>query len=254
MAREVRSAWRTTAKAEAEAKAEADTKSEAQAEVDATPEQAKAKQEEVAAEQPTTTTAPEVEKSDKVLPKPRDQENFTDPDSRIMPTSGKAFEQCYNGQIAVDAESRIVVATAVVQSTNDNGQLVSMVNEVFETTGEVPAKVVADAGYKNEDEMATMSKMGIDTYVALGREGKTAVKVTANTPYTAAMGEKLKTPEGRAIYKQRKGIVEPVFGWLKRVLGFRSFSLRGLSKVRGEWDLVCMALNLRRMASREVAK
>lgn len=195
---------------------------------------------------------PDTSKSERVLPKPRDQENFTDPDSRIMPTSGKAFEQSYNAQIAVDGKAQIVVAATVSQSPNDMGQLVPVVNAVFENTQTIPERVLADAGYKNEQDLFLLEQLGIDGYVSIGREGKTTRTPSAECPRSRAMQRKLSTKRGRARYKKRKGIVEPVFGWVKRVLGFRAFSLRGLHKVAGEWSLVCMALNLRRMAARGV--
>lgn len=185
------------------------------------------------------------------LPKPRDQENFTDPDSRIMPTGGKSFEQSYNAQVAVDAAHQIVVATAVTQSANDSNQLLPVLNAAFETTGESPRRVIADAGYKNESAFAAIDAMEIDAFVAVGREGKSAKPRKKELPLTAAMRRKLVTKRGRAVYRRRKAIVEPVFGWVKRVLGFRAFSLRGLRKVAGEWSLVCLALNLRRIAAIE---
>jgi hypothetical protein len=183
------------------------------------------------------------------LPGPRDQENFTDPESRIMPTGGKSFEQSYNAQVAVDSANQIVVAAAVTQSPNDSNQLLPVLNAAFETTGEAPRSVIADAGYKNESAFAAINAMAIEAFVAVGREGKAAESPKKELPLTAAMRRKLKTKRGRAVYRRRKAIVEPVFGWVKRVLGFRAFSLRGLRKVAGEWNLVCLALNLRRMAA-----
>jgi transposase len=208
-----------------------------------------------AAEQQASGNAkPDAAKSERVLPEPRDQENFTDPDSRIMPTSGKAFEQGYNAQIAVDAKQQIVVAASVTQSTNDHNQLLPVLNAAFENTREVPARVLADAGYKNERDFALLHAMEVDAFVAVGREGKQTKQPRKEQPMTAAMRAKLKTQRGRARYRRRKAIVEPVFGWVKRVLGFRAFSLRGLRKVAGEWSLVCLALNLRRMAVMEGAR
>jgi len=185
------------------------------------------------------------------LPKPRDQENFTDPESRIMPTSGKSFEQAYNTQIGVDAKEQMIVAASVTQSTNDHNQLLPVLNDAYENTGKAPQRVLADAGYKNESDFAALDAMKIDAFVSVGREGKKQKTPKKEQPMTAAMRRKLATKRGRARYRQRKWIVEPVFGWVKRVLGFRAFSLRGLRKVAGEWSLVCMALNLRRMAAIE---
>jgi transposase len=185
-------------------------------------------------------------------PEPKDQANFTDPESRIMRMPSKAFDQSYNTQVAVDDAHQIVVANTVTQCANDNGQLLPVLNAACENTGEVPACVLADAGYKNEGDFAELEAMKIDAFVAVGREGKSATPPKKEQPLTAAMRAKLKTKRGRKHYRRRKHIVEPVFGWVKRVLGFRAFSLRGLRKVAGEWSLVCLALNLRRMATMAV--
>lgn len=190
-------------------------------------------------------------KAERALPRSKDQENFTDPDSRIMITNGMSFEQCYNAQIAVDAKAQIVVAASVSQSPKDMGLLIPVVNAAFENTGEIPKRVLADAGYKNERDLETLQSLGIDGYVSLGREGKAVRPPSKNSPCSQAMQRKLATKRGRARYRKRKAIVEPAFGWVKRALGFRSFSLRGLRKAAGEWSLVCLALNLRRMAARE---
>lgn len=192
------------------------------------------------------------DKNERVLPQPRDQENFTDPDSRIMPTGGKAFAQSYNAQVAVDAKAQIVVAATVSQNPKDMGLLIPVVNAAYENTDSIPKRVLADTGYKNERDLRLLEELGIDGYVSIGREGKTARLPSDDSPCGQAMLKKLRTKRGRARYKKRKGIVEPVFGWVKQVLGFRAFSLRGLRKVAGEWSLVCMALNLRRMAAKGV--
>ena len=191
-------------------------------------------------------------KNERVLPDLRDQENFTDPDSRIMPTAAKSFEQSYNAQVAVDAKEQIVVAATVSQSPKDMGLLIPVVNAASENAKQKPARVLADTGYKNERDLTKLEELGIDGYIAVGREGKEARQPSAECPRSRAMMRKLATKRGRARYKKRKGIVEPVFGWVKRVLGFRAFSLRGLRKVAAEWSLVCLALNLRRMAAKGV--
>lgn len=191
-------------------------------------------------------------KSERVVPQPRDQENFTDPDSRIMPTAGKSFEQSYNAQVAVDAKAQIVIAATVSQNPKDMGLLIPVVNAVVENAQQTPKRVLADAGYRNERDLDSLNALGIDGYVSIGREGKAARTPSAKCPHSQAMLKKLTTKRGRARYRKRKAIVEPVFGWVKRVLGFRAFSLRGLRKVAGEWSLVCLALNLRRMAIRGV--
>ena len=185
-------------------------------------------------------------------PEPKDQTNFTDPESRIMRTPSKAFDQCYNTQVAVDDAQQIVVAATVTQCANDNGQLLPVLNVAVENTNTVPTRVLADAGYKNEADFAALSAMTIDAFIAVGREGKDATPPKNEQPLSAAMRAKLKTKLGREHYRRQKHIVEPDFGWVKRVLGFRAFSLRGLRKVAGEWSLVCLALNLRRMATMTV--
>jgi transposase len=213
---------------------------------------AEAEAKQTAAQKESGDAKPEATKSERALPEPRDQENFTDPDSRIMPTAGKSFEQSYNAQVAVDAKAQIVVAASVSQSPKDMGLLMPVVNAAFENTETIPKRVLADAGYKNERDLQQLQDLGIDGYVSIGREGKTVRVPSADCPSSQAMLKKLATKRGRARYRRRKGLVEPVFGWVKRVLGFRAFSLRGLRKVAGEWSLVCLALNLRRMAARGV--
>lgn len=138
----------------------------------------------------------------------------------------------------------------VSQSPNDIGLLIPVVNAAFENTQSMPKRVLADAGYKNERDLQTLEDLCIDGYVSVGREAKDARKPSKDSPCSQAMLRKLRTKRGRSRYKKRRGVVEPVFGWVKSVLGFRSFSLRGLRKVAGEWSLVCLALNLRRMAAK----
>lgn len=180
-------------------------------------------------------------------PEDKAQDNFTDPDSRIMKLRG-AFEQCYNAQAAVDGESQLIVASGLTQNAADNGELLPMIEAVKENVGRLPKRVLADSGYRSEQAFATLEEQGVSALVALGREGKDRAAIEPeNYPATARMAERLATPAGQAQYKRRKVIPEPVFGWIKHVLGFRQFSLRGLSKVKGEWNLMCLAINLRRM-------
>ena len=179
-------------------------------------------------------------------PQPKDQENFTDPESRIMKTS-KGFEQCYNAQIAVEGQSRLIVATVMTNCAADVGQLQPVIEVAMENTDAPVQRVLADAGYRSEDNLLALEAAEIDAYVAIGREGKSGDQRKPKRPATERMGRKLKSKRGRRRYRERKHIVEPVFGWLKNVLGFRSFSLRGMRKVAGEFHLVSLALNLRRM-------
>lgn len=181
-------------------------------------------------------------------PLEKKQDNFTDPESRIMKTSS-GFEQCYNGQLAVDEKTRLILAAKVTQSAADSEELLPVLEQIHTNVGLLPQAVLADAGYRSEENLQGLEAREIDGYVALGREGKKfVVKNEEHHPATQRMKRKLETPEGRKRYSQRKSIVEPVNGWIKSVLGFRQFSLRGLSKVSGEWTLVCLALNLRQMS------
>jgi transposase len=175
------------------------------------------------------------------------QYNFTDPESRIMLTGRKSFEQCFNAQAAVDSKEQIIVAVDVSQSASDAKQLLSMTDAVKRNCKSAPTRVLADAGYKSEANFLALEERGIDGCVALGRGENLPNDVNASKPATRRMARKLRSKRGRAHYKRRKAIVEPVFGWAKHVLGFRAFLMRGLRKVHGEWNLVCLALNLRRM-------
>jgi transposase len=182
------------------------------------------------------------------------QENFTDPESRIMKTQ-EGFQQCYNGQIAVEAGSRLIVAAEVMPNAADNECLVPLTEAAEAHGGEKPERVLADAGYRSEESFRKLAEKKITAYVALGREGKggNPILPSAENPHTQAMEERLKSEEGQRWYRRRKAIAELPFGWIKHGLGFRRFSLRGLKKVRGEWQLVCAALNLKRMAALNTA-
>ena len=175
------------------------------------------------------------------------QENFTDPESRIMKTSN-GFEQCYNAQAAIDDESLLIVAVEVTNNAGDVGRLVPMLDAVEATVGEQPQRVLADAGYRSEANLIALEARGIDGYVALGREGKKVTAgVGAGQEATVRMKSKLATKQGTAHYRRRKYLAEPPFGWIKSCLGFRQFRLRGIAKVGSEWMLMSLATNLRRM-------
>jgi transposase len=186
------------------------------------------------------------------VPKDKDQDNFTDPDSRIMPRTGGGFDAAYNGQTAVDDKAHIIVAAELVNCAADVGELPKMLRAVHDNLGAYPAQTLADAGYRSEAVFEELGKH-TDLIVALGREGKEQVTIDADSlPLTAAMGEKMKAEPVREAYRRRKWLAEPPNGWIKSVLGFRQFSMRGLHKAQAEWKLVCMALNLRRMATMQV--
>ncbi|HET8669155.1 MAG TPA: IS1182 family transposase [Candidatus Saccharimonadales bacterium] len=183
------------------------------------------------------------------VPQDKAQDNFTDPESRIMKLGG-SFEQCYNAQAVVDADSQLIVASGLGNNAADNEELVPMVEAVKDNLGELPKRALADSGFRSEDSFAKLEKYKeeMEVLVALGREGKDQAAIDPKEyPATVRMAERLARKEGQAHYRRRKAIVEPVFGWIKHAIGFRQFSLRGLNKVTGEWGLVCLALNLRRM-------
>jgi hypothetical protein len=191
-------------------------------------------------------------------PSPSDQINLTDADSRIMPVAGGGFEQCYNAQAVVAEGSLLVVAAEVVQAPNDKRQLEPMVDKITdlpEALGQ-PDALLADSGYFSHANVDACGNAGIEPLIATGRQPHypplnerlaEAPPSPENPTPVETMAHRLKTPEGKRLYGLRKQTPEPVFGIIKSVLGFRQFSLRGHQKVRGEWNLVTMAWNLKRM-------
>jgi transposase len=191
-------------------------------------------------------------------PLPTDQVNLTDEASRIMPVPGGGFEQCYNAQAVVAAGSLLVVVADVVQAPNDKQQLQPMLDQVSalpETLGKADG-LLADNGSFSEANVEACAAAGIDPLIAMGREPhhpSLAERFADAPPPPAAptplktMAHRLKTPEGKTLYALRKQTPEPVFGIIKSALGFRQFLLRGLDHVRGEWSLVTMAWNMKRM-------
>lgn len=190
----------------------------------------------------------------------RDQINLTDEESRIMPVAGGGFEQAYNAQAAVDTPTLLVVGTGVTQAPNDKEQVEPMLATLqgqTATRGEVEC-LIADTGFASEKNLKACEAVGIEPLIAVAREdhhpgwrerhSEPPPLPEGATPMQV-MAHKLKTQAGRAVYALRKQTVEPVFGIIKHVLGFRQFLLRGLTKVQGEWTLVCLAWNLKRMAA-----
>lgn len=181
------------------------------------------------------------------VPEDKAQDNFTDPQSRIMKTAD-GFQQGYNAQAAVDEDSHVIVATGLTDCAADVHQLLPMIDATMRNTGTAPAMTLADSGYASEDNFAALEAKHLTACVALAREGKTIRPIDPQRhPATQRMAERLATPEGKDHYRRRKFIPKPVFGWAKQALGFRQFSVRGRDAVTGEWNLVCLALNLRRM-------
>ena len=195
-------------------------------------------------------------KRDFGTPEPKAQSSFTDPDSRIMKRAGGGFDYQYNAQTAVDETAHISVAAEVVNTSTDVQQLPMVLDAVQAHTGAQPAQALADAGYRSEAVMSQLAKAypATELVIALGREGK-ARATTPNPkdanryPHTVAMAAKFQTEQTQKDYRKRKWIAEPPNGWIKNVLGFRQFSMRGLEKAKAEFKLVCMALNLRRMGA-----
>jgi len=191
-------------------------------------------------------------------PGPTDQVNLTDEDSRIMPVAGGGFEQCYNAQAVVAAGSLLVIAADVVQAPNDKQQLEPMLGKVAglpAALGTVDA-LLADNGYFSEGNVNACAAAGIEPVIAMGRDAHhpplderfaAAPPLPENPTPVEAMKHRLKTRAGKKLYGLRKQTPEPVFGIVKSVLGFRQFLLRGLDRVRGEWSLVTMAWNMKRM-------
>ena len=176
------------------------------------------------------------------LPTDAAQRNFTDPDSRIM-KSADGYVQGYNCQQAVDGEHQIIVAQGVTNQGTDNHNLKPMLEQVRDNLGSVPTATTADTGYWNAEVMQQADALGATVYVALGREKKQGETGTT-TPVRQAMAERLASPEGTNVYRQRKFVVEPVHGQIKEARGFRRFHLRGLEKAGAEWSLVCLGHNL----------
>lgn len=182
------------------------------------------------------------------VPEDKAQENFTDPDSRIMKRSGGGFDASYNAQTAVDEHAHIIVAAELTNNGSDAAQLPRLLKAVKTNAGRAPKQVLADTGYRSEAVFEQLSTAETELLVSMGREGKQQVRFYAERkPHSGAMAAKLLSPEGQAAYRKRKWIAEPPNGWIKSVLGFRQFSMRGLHRVTAEWKLICTALNLRRM-------
>ncbi|MGH9668559.1 MAG: IS1182 family transposase [Terriglobales bacterium] len=191
-------------------------------------------------------------------PDPKAQRNFTDPESKIMKVSNKGFDQCGNAQIVVN-EEQIILAADVTHQANDKQQVEPMVAEAQQNLAaagveEQIGALDADCGYYSEDNVSYLEGENIDAYIATERLKHHEQVVCASegpvpeglTP-KERMARKLRTQRGRATYAKRKGMVEPVFGQIKQARGFRQFLLRGLEKMRGEWRLICMTHNLRKL-------
>jgi hypothetical protein len=191
-------------------------------------------------------------------PQGKDQVNFTDPESQIMPVSGGGFEQAYNAQTGVEHTSRLIVENHLSPNPNDKQELQPALANLSQLPAELGQvnHLLADNGFFSEANVKACEQAGITPLIATGRAGhhptlEERFADPGEAPDTAdpvaRMKHRLHTPEGKALYAKRKSTVEPVFGIIKHVMGFRQFLLRGLQAVQGEWNLVCIAYNLRRL-------
>lgn len=185
------------------------------------------------------------------VPDPKAQRNFTDGDSRIMLSKPDGWIYGYNAQAVVDEAHQVIVATTIETTTTDVGHLPALVDQVEANTGRRPRRLLADAGYQSDDNLAHLDARGIDGYVAVRRDRHGAPppvaprgRIPTGLTPRQRMARKLTTKRGRARYARRKVIVEPVFGQIKEPGGFRRFSLRGRPGVDAEWHLVCAIHNL----------
>ncbi len=212
---------------------------------------------------PVTGAEPKAPKSAKELvEESKETMNLTDPESRVMRKNARSsYTQSLNVQISVDVDGcGLIVGEHTTQSASDLNQLEPAIAAIPESLG-LPSRVLADAGYLNGKAITSIQNRGIEVYCSASREDahderkydyrppkERNKKVRGlRDPDLIAMREKLSTPEGKAIYKQRARTVEPAFGIIKEAMGFRGFTLRGLAKVSGEWTLMCHAFNLKRL-------
>jgi transposase len=191
-------------------------------------------------------------------PTPKDQVNLTDEESRIMPVSSGGFEQCYNAQAAVDTVSKLIVAAHITQQSNDKQELEPTLKNLAALPEELgtATEFLADSGYYSETNVNACEDAGITPYIAVDRQShnqspwdrfKEPPPLPDDANSVDTMKHRLKTKAGKAMYALRKVTSEPVFGIIKSVMGFRGFMLRGKEVVSGEWNLVCMAYNIKRM-------
>jgi transposase len=191
-------------------------------------------------------------------PTKKDQVNLTDEQSRIMPVSGGGFEQAYNAQAGVDIESKLIVSAHLTQQPNDKQELKPALENLValpEDLGKA-TELLADSGYFSETNVTACEGKKITPYIAVGREQHNQSPfdrfsepppLPENADSVTRMRHRLKTKDGKSIYALRKVTSEPVFGVIKAVMGFRSFLLRGYEAAQGEWSLVCMAYNLKKL-------
>jgi len=190
-------------------------------------------------------------------PRAKDQVSLVDEDSRIMPTKG-GFDQSFNAQAGVDEASHLIVEQHISQHPNDKQEVVPTLERLKQLPDELGKvdKLLTDTGYFSEANVDTCESNQVTPFIAQGRQGHNMPlqKRFADDPPcpqqpspVEAMAHRMSTREGKSIYARRKSTVETVFGIIKHVLGFRQFLLRGLASVSGEWGLVCIGWNIKRL-------
>lgn len=241
---------------EAKAALEAEAKDEAEAEANRVQQRLQERAEQVAKTgKKIGGKPPQMPDPALATPLPAAQRNFTDPDSRIMADGAHkgSFIQAYNVQIAVDQDAQIIIATDVTQQPNDKQQLVPMANRIIENCGRLADTTSADAGYFSDSAVSDPVLQGTNLLVPPNRQKHSeelrvsTIPMDGSNSAQARMRHKLQTPAGHDLYRMRKAIVEPVFGQMKEVRGFRRFLLRGIEFVPSEFNLIALTHNLRKL-------
>ena len=189
-------------------------------------------------------------------PNPTDQVNLTDEESRIMPVSGGGYMQAYNAQASVEHDSRLIVHQHVTQNVNDKKEVLPTLKWFIDNPSLMPDAMLADAGYFSDDNVKLCEDEMITPYISFGKEQhnqpledrfQEVLALPEDVTNIEKMKHRLQTKEGKEIYALRKSMIEPTFGIIKHVMGFRQFMLRGFEKAQGEWNLMCIAYNLKRL-------
>ena len=189
-------------------------------------------------------------------PNPTDQVNLTDEESRIMPVSGGGYMQAYNAQASVEHDSRLIFHQHVTQNVNDKKEVLPTLKWFIDNPSLMPDAMLADAGYFSDDNVKLCEDEMITPYISFGKEQhnqpledrfQEVLALPEDATNIEKMKHRLQTKEGKEIYALRKSMIEPTFGIIKHVMGFRQFMLRGFKKAQGEWNLMCIAYNLKRL-------
>jgi transposase len=189
-------------------------------------------------------------------PNPKEQINLTDEESRIMPISGGGYMQAYNAQASVEHDSRLIVHQHITQNVNDKKEVLPTLQWFKDNPTLSPSAMLADAGYFSDENIKQCTDEKIIPYISFGKEQhnqpledrfQEVQALQENATDVEKMKHRLQTKEGKELYALRKSMIEPIFGVIKHVMGFRQFMLRGFEKSKGEWNLMCIAYNLKRL-------